>query len=209
SIAELLRGGPLGPCEIELSRLVDSIDDPRELPSAGAVKVKIGRAGRFADELAFLHGLRERWGHALQLRLDANGAWSLPGAREHLAALAELRPAFVEQPVGPEALLELRDSPIPLAADESLQVPGAAERLLESRSCAVFVLKPMVLGGLRRCFELGARAQARGIDCVVTHLYDGPVARAACAELALALPHPPLACGLAAHAGLADWRVTP
>jgi L-alanine-DL-glutamate epimerase-like enolase superfamily enzyme len=72
----------------------------------------------------------------------------------------------------------------------------------------VFVLKPAALG-LLRAHEIGVRAQARGLDVVVTHLFDGPIGLAAACELALSLPRPPLACGLDAHAGLAAWPEVP
>jgi hypothetical protein len=66
----------------------------------------------------------------------------------------------------------------------------------------VLVLKPAILGGLLRARELAVRAQQHGKDVVVTHLFDGPFAMAAGCELALSLPRPPLACGLAPHADL-------
>jgi L-alanine-DL-glutamate epimerase-like enolase superfamily enzyme len=56
-----------------------------------------------------------------------------------------------------------------------------------------------VLGGLVRARGIALAAQARGLDVVVTHFFDGPFALAAACELALSLPRPPLACGLAVH----------
>jgi L-alanine-DL-glutamate epimerase-like enolase superfamily enzyme len=40
---------------------------------------------------------------------------------------------------------------------------------------------------------------------VVTHLFDGPIALAAAAELALSLPAPALAAGLDPHDRHGDW----
>ncbi len=114
-------------------------------------------------------------------------------------------PRFVEQPVAAEALHRLGVCAVPWAADESLVYPELVEPLLSSRGCAAFVLKPAVLGGLSRARELAARAQERGIDVVVTHLCDGPFAMAAACELAVSLPRPPLACGLAPHEDLAAF----
>ncbi|AUX22225.1 O-succinylbenzoate synthase [Sorangium cellulosum] len=170
-----------------------------------AIKVKLRSRGEegFARDLQALRALR-REHPDVELRLDANAAWSLGDVPRRLGDLAPLRPRFVEQPVAPELLHHLGACEVPWAADESLALEGMPERLLEAGGCAAFILKPAMLG-LLRAHELGRRAQARGIDAVVTHLFDGPIALAAACELALALPRPPLACGLDAHAGLAAW----
>ncbi|WP_437970884.1 enolase C-terminal domain-like protein [Sorangium sp. So ce260] len=174
-----------------------------------AIKVKLRSRGAegFARDLEALRALR-REHPAIELRLDANAAWSLEEAPGRLALLAPLAPRFVEQPVAPELLHLLGARDVPWAADESLAVEGMPERLLEAEGCAAFILKPAMLG-LLRAHELGGRAQERGLGAVVTHLFDGPVALAASCELALALPRPPLACGLDAHAGLSAWPEIP
>jgi len=52
--------------------------------------------------------------------------------------------------------------------------------------------------------RLGVRAQDTGRSVVVTHAFDGPIAMAAAAEVALALAtrKPLRACGLDPHPGL-------
>jgi len=171
----------------------------------GTIKMKIGAAGRFDEELALLRAVRDEFGGAIALRLDANGAWDLAEGEARLAALAPFDPEFVEQPIVPDLLLKLGDSPVTVAADETLALPGAAERLNLTPPCRVFVLKPMVLGGFIRALQLAEIARARKYGIVVSHLFDGPVALAAAAELALALRPEPIACGLDRHAGLALW----
>ncbi|AUX31729.1 O-succinylbenzoate synthase [Sorangium cellulosum] len=187
--------------------LPEMLGSARALVARGvrAIKVKLRSRGDegFARDLEALRALR-REHPSIELRLDANAAWSLEDAPRRLALLAPLEPRFVEQPVAPELLHRLGAQAVPWAADESLAAPGMPERLLEAEGCAAFILKPAMLG-LLRAHDLGRRAQERGLGAVVTHLFDGPVALAAACELALALPRPPLACGLDAHAGLAAW----
>jgi L-alanine-DL-glutamate epimerase-like enolase superfamily enzyme len=72
----------------------------------------------------------------------------------------------------------------------------------------VLVLKPTVLGGLVACLALAREAAARGLAATVTHTFDGPVALAAAAELAAALPGGGPACGLDRHGGLDAWPPT-
>ncbi|WP_437491370.1 enolase C-terminal domain-like protein [Sorangium sp. So ce1014] len=187
--------------------LPEMLSRARALVARGVrvIKVKLRSRGEegFARDLEALRAL-QREHPAIELRLDANAAWSLEDAPRRLALLAPLGPRFVEQPVAPELLHLLGAHEVPWAADESLAVEGMPERLLEAEGCAAFILKPAMLG-LLRAYELGQRAQERGLGAVVTHLFDGPVALAASCELALALPRPPLACGLDAHAGLEAW----
>jgi len=170
-----------------------------------AVKVKIGRPWRFEAELDALDRVRAALGPRAVLRLDANGAWSRAEAPVRLAALARFRPEFVEQPVPADQLPGLRDAPVPLAADETLALEGGLARLQAEGGAQVVVLKPTLLGGLLRCRAFAAEAQGSGMQVVVSHALEGPVALAAAAELALSLQPAPLACGLAPHAGLEAW----
>ena len=97
-----------------------------------------------------------------------------------------MRLDFIEEPVAPEhwhAALELS---LPYALDETLLDPSLADELLQKGRISAVVLKPTVLGGLRASFEMAERAAAHGVRSLVSHTFDGPVARAATAELALA-----------------------
>jgi len=193
-----------------------------------ALKMKLGRRP-FDQELADLFALRAAFGPKLSLRVDPNGAWSLAEAPAKLRALRPLGLEFVEQPVGAEDFPRLAEglatspsegrakgqgatgpdaeaspkhphSP-PLAADESLAHPAALSRLLAHPSLVgVFVLKPGALGGLMRSLELAQLARSQGIELVVTHSADGPIALESAHDLARALhSRAPLrlACGLA------------
>ena len=178
----------------------------RELMARGirVMKVKVGWPGVSIDVLrAELRALRKVVGDCT-LRLDANGAWSPSEAALRLGALASSDVEFVEQPTAPGGLERMGEAALPWAADESLRNPHEVERLLKS-SCSVFVLKPAVLGGVVACGLLAARAHEHEIGAVASHLFDGPVALAACAELALSLPGRPLASGVDTHAALAAW----
>jgi len=214
-------GGPRPYVEVPVNGLVTAAGDPAALVEAAHVLVARGihhvkvklRAqddAGFAAELEALAALRREVEPpgGLEIRLDANGAWTEDEARRRLAALAPIAPRFVEQPVAPARLDRLGPCAVPWAADESLGLPGMPERLLDAAGCAAFVLKPAALG-LLCAYDLGCLAQARGLGVVVTHFLDGPIGLAAACELALGLPRPPLACGLDAHAGLSAWPPVP
>lgn len=182
------------------------------------VKLKVGRD--LAREVAILEAVRAAHGNAVTLRVDANQAWTPAQARAALARLAAVAPAYVEEPLAVPAactpqeladhlashLAALAPLPVPVALDESLAHldTSAVDDLLARGRIAALVLKPMLLGGFQPCLALAARARRRGAAAWVSHLFDGPVALAACAHLALALGagH---ACGLDRHPGLAAW----
>jgi o-succinylbenzoate synthase len=192
------------------------------------VKLKVGRD--FRAELAALEAVRARHGLEISLRADANQAWPPARAREHLQRLAAVTPEYVEEPVVAPMrhLAGLAPLPVPVALDESLafpdtwttpaaaatvpkldardalDVPATLDALLGAGLASVLVLKPMLLGGALPALALAARARAHGADVVVSHLFDGPVALAACAHLALALAAT-RACGLDRHNGLQAW----
>ncbi len=203
----LARGAALTPHRVQLNALCDSLPSAQRAVAAGArtLKIKIGGPD-FAPELKLLRTLRQGLPPEIALRVDVNGAWTLQAARHHLPQLADLALQYVEQPVpaGRGELAQLALPGVPLAADESLQIPVERAALLHHPSCVAWVLKPMLLG-LRGARALALLAAAHGRGAVITHAFDGPVAHAAACELALSLPVAPWACGLAAHAGLAAW----
>lgn len=202
--------------EIEVAELLPSPDRTSGLEAADravmrgitTLKIKVGRQGAFGDELHLLEALRDEHGDSISIRLDANGSFPEDELARRLSALAAFRPELIEEPVPRPALGRLVRSPIGLAADESLQHPAALEDLtpvVEAGKLAALVLKPMALGGFIRCLELADWAAQRKVPCFVTHLWDGPVALAAAAQLALALPSEILPCGLGRHAAIDAW----
>lgn len=188
--------------------------DAREILDAGfgALKVKVG-GGSFEAERSALGRLRRELGDTFSLRLDANGAWDLATARSRVAALESLDVEFIEQPVAGADLLRLGELAVPWAADESLLDPGVRAAFFADpevrRGCVAVVLKPALLGGLLVTRAVAVEALRARLGVVVTHLFDGPVALAACRALARSLPMPPLACGLDPHPGLEAWPAVP
>ena len=171
------------------------VADPAEAAAAvargvGTVKLKL-HGGQGAD-LALARAVRAAIGGA-RLRVDGNLAWPPGELDARLAALAALGVEYVEEPAPGVAAAARAPLAAPLALDESLADPEREawlDRALGSRAIAAVVLKPTLLGGLAACLELAARARGHGVDAVVTHTFDGPVALAAACELARAIGGP-------------------
>lgn len=174
----------------------------------GCVKLKVGSA-TLAEEIARVAAVRAALGPAVELRLDANGAWSVSQAVETLTALQPYAVALVEQPTPPHdplALAEVRRScpHIMIAADESAGDASAIERLLAVHAADAIVIKPMLLGGLRTALALARRILAAGGRVIVTSLLDSGIGVVGALHLAAALPPPVPVCGLATTALLHD-----
>lgn len=175
------------------------------------VKLKVGLAsaiGGLEEERERVAAVRAALGPDVALRLDANGVWTVEEAVYTIRALEEYGLELVEQPVAPEDPEGMRRVAAavrtPIAADESVAGVEAARRLLEMGAARVFVVKPMVVGGLRparRIVELAGRA---GAAAIVTTTLDAGVGTAAALHLAATLPPHGPACGLATGALLAS-----
>jgi len=154
-----------------------------------ALKLKLPGA---ADDRERVAAVRAVCPPEVELRLDANGAWSEAQACAHLAALARFAPAFVEQPVAagdPAVLARVRAaSPVPVAADEALALPDGARRVLEAGAADLLVLKPAIVGGLRAALRIAAHAREAGVPVVVGGFLDAAVGTVAALALAAALP---------------------
>ncbi len=153
------------------------------------LKLKVGRDDP-ARELARLTALARQLPPGAGLRLDANGAWEPEDARRMIAGLADLPIESLEEPLRtPTAglLAELQSlASFPLALDESLAAAGLA---FDPSALGVrrLVLKPSVLGGLRRTQALARRAMAAGIEVVITSVVESAAGLWPTAQLAAAI----------------------
>ncbi|MEN8201079.1 MAG: o-succinylbenzoate synthase [Bacteroidota bacterium] len=120
------------------------------------LKMKVG-ALELETELKILHDIREEHDPGeLEIRLDANGAWSAEEAFGKLEKFASFGIHSIEQPIAPgqnETMAELCTSEIiPIALDEELiGISSSHQRaeLLGSIRPAYIILKPGLLGGFR------------------------------------------------------------
>jgi L-alanine-DL-glutamate epimerase-like enolase superfamily enzyme len=174
-----------------------------ELLADGATHLKLKVGCDLDAELAALETIR-RAHPTLPLRLDANRRIPIDALRLHAKSFESLELELFEEPVAPLHWPAALSLPLPFALDETLRDERLSQLLLESGKIRAVVIKPMVLGGLRASFEIAERAAAHGAQNLVSHTFDGPIARAVTAELALAL-QTELAAGLGSHPALALW----
>lgn len=153
------------------------------------LKLKIGGIN-FDDELALLGFIRRQIGPGeLELRLDANGAFTPADAMHKLEALAHYNIHSIEQPIRAGQPAEMAricaESPIPVALDEELigvRSYSEKEALLMAIKPAYVILKPSLCGGLRHADEWIAAAKALGIGWWATSALESNIGLSAIAQ---------------------------
>ncbi|ELY86550.1 muconate lactonizing mandelate racemase protein [Natrialba hulunbeirensis JCM 10989] len=172
-------------------------------------KLKVGRRPVSAD-IERIRRTREVVGPDVELRVDANEAWTFDEAAQAIDTFVDdgLGVSIVEQPLPAGALkghAELREraaGELSIALDEGLLEHGV-DAVCEAQAADILVLKPMALGGIDIARKIAAWVTELGVRPLVTTTIDGVVARTGAVHLAAAIPNLP-ACGLATGDLLAD-----
>ena len=120
------------------------------------LKLKIG-AINFEEELEILKSIRKEYNaDILELRVDANGAFSPENALEKLEILSKFDLHSIEQPIKQGQMAEMaklcEESPIAIALDEELiGISAMADKrwLLEKIQPHYIILKPSLIGGIK------------------------------------------------------------
>ncbi|HTF19749.1 MAG TPA: o-succinylbenzoate synthase [Chryseolinea sp.] len=152
----------------------------KALQGFACLKLKIGGID-FEEECRLLGAIRERFGNALDIRLDANGSFGDDVALGRLRVLEQFNIHSIEQPlrVGSPLLPALcNDSPIPIALDEELIVHLSLEsrrQLLETARPRFIILKPSLHGGFQGCREWISQAEALGIGWWITSALESNI----------------------------------
>ena len=155
------------------------------------VKLKIG-AIDFEKELDLIKKIRERFSfHEVELRVDANGAFTYEDALYKLELLSQYNIHSIEQPIkqGQWAYMaELcRESPLPIALDEELIGVNDSEmkrHMLNVIKPRYIILKPSLHGGMMGCKEWIDIARDMGIGSWITSALESNIGLNAIAQFA-------------------------
>jgi O-succinylbenzoate synthase len=170
-------------------------------PGVQTAKVKVAEPGQTltndVDRVEVVRAL------VPNVRVDANGAWTVDEAVTAIQALSETGSLqYVEQPCQTvDELAEVRRRvDVPIAADESIRKADDPLRVVRAGAADVAVLKVAPLGGVHACLRI---AEQIGLPVVVSSAVETSIGLAAGLALAAALPELPYACGLATTSLLA------
>lgn len=197
----------IGDCRSEetAERAVDAVERGFD-----CLKLKAG-VRPVPEDLERVRTVRDAVGDGIELRLDANGAWTRPEAEEALDDLVGLEVSYVEQPLSAGDLAEhaglrrsttesaldgsdrsaegrsrVGESRVGIALDESVAEVGI-DTILQRQVADVVILKPMVLGGPDRAVAAARRARRMGVTPVVTTTVDAVYARTGAVHVAASL----------------------
>lgn len=161
------------------------------------IKLKIG-AIHFEEELALLHHIRSHFSaREIELRVDANGAFSPADALDILNRLAELDLHSIEQPIRAGQWEEMAKltatTPLPIALDEELighHTPEKKAELLATIRPQYIILKPSLHGGFAGGQEWITEAGRQGIGWWITSALESNIGLNAIAQWCATFDNP-------------------
>jgi L-alanine-DL-glutamate epimerase-like enolase superfamily enzyme len=148
--------------------------DARAYTQAKAIKLKLTGQPADADRVRAVRAARpDVW-----LGVDANQGFTRPFMETLMPVLVEARVELIEQPfkIGQEAQLDGLRSPIPLAADESVQ--GLADLPALVGRFNVVNIKLDKCGGLTEALAMAREARRLGLDVMVGNMLGTSLAMA-------------------------------
>ena len=185
----------MGDRELMRRRIAEKLNE-----GFSCVKIKIGGID-FEQELSLLEFIRHE-APDIELRLDANGAFSPAEAIGKLQRLANFNIHSIEQPIKAGQWNEMKricqESPIPIALDEELIGINRRidkDNLLDTIRPAYIILKPTLTGGIAASEEWIRLASERDCGWWVTSALESNIGLNAIAQWVATL-NPQLPQGL-------------
>lgn len=154
-----------------------------------SIKLKIG-AIDFENEIDLVKYIRKQFSvDELEIRLDANGAFTWTEAKEKIDRLSAYNINYIEQPIRAGQWQEMAaltaNTPIKIALDEELigiNEMVRKEKLLNTISPQILILKPALVGGFASCDEWMQMIESRGGRWVVTSALESNIGLNAIAQ---------------------------
>ena len=153
------------------------------------LKIKIG-AIDFDTELSLIKAIRKEYDvETIELRVDANGAFSPLEAMEKLKRLSDFNLHSIEQPIRQgqyDAMAELcAHAPLPIALDEELiGIHDVTKRglLLQTINPQYIILKPTLIGGFSGSQSWIDIAEKQSVDWWITSALESNIGMNAIAK---------------------------
>ncbi len=131
------------------------------------LKIKVGTANDYERVAA----VRQAVGDDVELRADANGAWSAVEAVAQLKRLEPFNLRVIEQPVPAGEIAGLgrvrEQSGVSVMADESLVTLEQARQLIDQHACDFFNIRLSKCGGITGSLAIAKLAEPAGIQIQV------------------------------------------
>ncbi len=184
----------------------DTATDMARLMTEGYRVFKQKMSGDTEYDLAIVRELLPIIGDEVILSLDANQAWSV-NQTLYIAKILEReigldQKVIFEQPVlanDVRGMARIRgEIRFPVMADDGIRTVGDLTRVIEHEAADIVSLKISRVGGIQKCHQMIAVAEAANVDYIVDEINEMRIANTAVAHLAVA-SRSPLYTGTACH----------
>jgi len=173
-----------------------SIDTPEKMAEQAIYRkqqgyltlvVKIGRDAESDTER--LKQVREAVGPNINIRLDANEAYTPDQAIKIIKQMERYNPEFVEEPVkrwNLEGMAKVAQAVVtPISSDESNTSLDSVRDIIEKKAAGIINIKISKNGGLYRSKKIAALAEAAGIPVIIGGANTYEIGRQACRHFAI------------------------
>ena len=175
---------------ISLNEPEEMVRDSLDAVGRGFKTLKVKVGGPPEKDIERLKNIREAVGDAVNLRLDANQAWTPQEAVHILQAIEDhgIRLELAEQPVKGSDLMGLKFVtdlvPVPIVADESAFSPRDVATIIRMGAADMINIKLMKTGGLYNALKICTLAEDAGMECMVGCMMESRISVTAAAHLA-------------------------
>ena len=178
---------------IGIKGVAETLEEAEEYADKGFTILKVKTGNHLEEDIERVVKLRERFGHAMGIRVDANQGYSRDAYARFYEKTKSLGLEFVEQPMAAGDIDGMRAFPGELrdwtAADESLLGPSDAVNFLwQPRPFGIFTVKLMKCGGVAPALDIAAMAGHSGIHLMWGCNDESIISITAALHAALACP---------------------
>jgi L-alanine-DL-glutamate epimerase-like enolase superfamily enzyme len=173
---------------VSLGEITPMVEQARGLVEQGFHHLKVKVGGHDGHDVERVIAVRQAVPETVQMWLDPNQAWTV---RESIAAaevLTDFDIDFIEQPVVSRDIQGLREvtrqSPIPIAADESVFGTEQLLRILDLQAADIVNIKLMKCGGLSTARIMADLVRSAGFKLMVGSMMEGMASVTAAAMFA-------------------------
>ena len=152
--------------------------------------IKMG-ALPIAAEIKRVIAVKEQFGDAISIIIDANQGWEVAEAIEFIDGIKGHQADLIEQPIkrgDMEGLKRIHEhSPFLLSADESVTTVNDAAELIREKAVDVFSIKISKNGGLDKSRQIAQMADGFGLRCLMNSMLEFGISQAASLQLGCTL----------------------
>ncbi|XP_058112414.1 protein PHYLLO, chloroplastic isoform X2 [Magnolia sinica] len=184
---------------VQICALVDSSGTPEEVAHVVAqlvdegfttIKLKVARRANPVEDAAVVHEIRQKVGHLIKLRVDANRNWTFEEAVLFGSRVKCYDLQYIEEPVHSEddIIKFCEETGLPVALDETIDhIQGDPLNKLMAfvhPGIVAVVIKPSVVGGFENAAVIAKWAQQHEKMAVISAAYESSLSLASYVQFA-------------------------